>query len=827
MCKKLRRSFLHAGFLIAAGFLSSLSARAAAPVAGYAKASGSEVITDAVPYLAMPLPLADVRLTGGPLKNAQDLDAAYLLKLEPDRMLYYLRVRAGLPPKASEGYGGWDGAGRQLTGHILGHYLSAISYMYAATGDARFKERVDYIVNELKEIQEKQGDGYLGALMASAPRVRGATNTPARGRNQAVVEGKIRFEDLSKGVIQSGGFDLNGMWSPWYVEHKIFAGLRDAYRLTGNRTALDVEVRFAGWVDSILSPLKPEQIQKMLATEFGGMNEVMADLYADTGDSRWLKACDYFEHHAVVDPLARHDDILGGKHGNTQVPKLLGELMRYVYTGNTNSGEAASFFWNQVVYHHSFATGGHGHDEYFGPPDKLNNVVDGRDDESCNVYNMLKMTRVMFALQPDEKYAAFQERALFNHVLASIDPQDGRTCYMVPVGHNSTHEYQDMFDSFTCCVGTGMENHALHGYGIYYESGDKLWVNLYTPSTAFWKSTGATFSMQTDFPEGGYAALKVNLPAKKNFTLALRRPAWAGEGFVVAVNGKLMRNLKPPGSYIEVTRMWQDGDKVELVLPKKLHEEALPDNPERVALMWGPLVLAGDMGPENRRGRRAAGGAEVAPVFVAANVPASQWLKEVSPDSGEFHSEGVGREHDVTFEPFYRLHRRTYQVYWDLFTPDEWSQQSSELAAQSAKQHQMELATVAFAQPGEMQPERDYNQQGEESQPDRVLGRAGRRGTKWFSFDLPVDNTHPMAVVVTYYSDEWRKRTFDILADGQRIGQQVVEKGGPPHFFDVQYAIPAGVVAGKQKVTVRFEATQDNEIAAVFGVRMIRADAQQ
>ncbi|HXS67394.1 MAG TPA: beta-L-arabinofuranosidase domain-containing protein, partial [Candidatus Polarisedimenticolia bacterium] len=322
----------------------------------YTKLDSTQVVTNAVPYEALPLPLSDVRLTGGPLKHAQELDAAYLLELEPDRMLYYLRKRAGLESKAKEGYGGWDGAGRQLTGHIAGHYLSAVSYMYAATGDERFKQRADYMVSQLKEIQDAQGDGYIGALMASV----------RENGKQNLVDGKKEFEALTNGVIRSGGFDLNGMWSPWYVEHKLFAGLRDAYRLTGNRTALDVEVKFAGWVDGILSKLTDAQIQKMLATEFGGMDEVMADLYADTGDPRWRHAFGYFEHRAIIDPLAEHKDILAGKHGNTQVPKVLGDLKNYVYTGNETDGSAAKFFWNQVVFHHSFATGGHGKDEYFG-----------------------------------------------------------------------------------------------------------------------------------------------------------------------------------------------------------------------------------------------------------------------------------------------------------------------------------------------------------------------------------------------------------------------------------------------------------------------------
>ena len=622
-----------------------------------------------------------------------------------------------MPPKAKEGYGGWDGDGRQLTGHIAGHYLSAVSYMYAATGDPRFKQRADYIVAELKEIQDKQGDGYLGALLAGDNRNR-----------TALVDGKKRFEDLGRGIIQSGGFDLNGMWSPWYVEHKIFAGLRDAYRLTGNRNALEVEIKFAAWADGILSRLTPAQIQKMLSTEFGGMNEVMADLYADTGDVAGCKACDYFEHHAIVDPLAQHHDILAGRHGNTQVPKLLGELKRYLYTGNATSGEAAKYFWDEVAYHHSFATGGHGKDEYFGEPDKLNNRVDGRTDESCNVYNMLKMTRLLFALQPDVRFAEFEERALFNHVLGSMDPADGRTCYMVPVGRGVTREYQDMQHDFTCCVGTGMENHALHGDGIYYESGRPALGEFLHAVRGELGENASQNRGANRFPVGR------NRPPE---TIAAgARHVHAGAAAARLGRARVFRcrsmaghppDLPAAGSYVELKRRWQNGDTVALTLPKQLHAEPLSDNPRRVALLWGPLVLAGDFGPEDGQPTLP----RIRPRFSWPPARTSrEWLKPVPGQPGKFRSVGVGREHDVDFVPFYQLHRRTYAAYWDLFTPEEWAKQAATLAAEHERQHKLELATVAFAQPGEMQPERDFNQQGEDSEPDRVLGHPGRRGRK-------------------------------------------------------------------------------------------------
>ncbi|MGA2796554.1 MAG: beta-L-arabinofuranosidase domain-containing protein [Thermoguttaceae bacterium] len=779
-------------------------------------------IKNAIPYAAKPLPLSDVRLTGGPLKNAQDLDAKYLLELQPDRMLAFLRQRAGLEPKA-EGYGGWDGGrGKKLTGHICGHYLSAVSLMYAATGDARYKQRADYIVNELKEIQDKRGDGYLGAI------------TDGKG-----TDGRLLFEQVAKGDIRSGGFDLNGLWSPWYVEHKIFAGLRDAYRYTGNPQALEVEIKFAAWAEGILSKLNDDQIQRVLNTEFGGMNEVTADLYADTGDKRWLALSDKFEHRSIVEPLAEGKDILAGKHGNTLVPKMIGELMRYVYAGNEIDGKAAMFFWDQVALHHSFATGGHGRNEYFGPPDKLDSIIEGRTCETCNVYNMLKMSRSLFSIRPDIRYADFHERALYNHILGSIDPTDGSTCYMVPVGQGVEREYERnmLGGGFTCCLGTGMESHALHGYGLYYESGDKLWVNVYAPSTAQWKSAGVNLVMDTDFPEGESATLKLSMQLPKQLNLALRRPYWAGDGFSIKVNGEALGDLPPPDSYVEIERLWEDGDTIALTLPKTLRLEPLPDNKRRVALMWGPLVLAGDLGTAQfgggRRGRGAAAASAnqpTVPVFLAVDKPVADWLKPVADKPGEFRTDGVGRSKDVDFVPFYRLHRHTYGVYWDLFTLQEWEQKSNAYAAEQEKQQKLKEATVAFVQPGEMQPETDFNFQGEDSKAVRVQDRAARRGSKWFSFDVPVEQDHPMTLIVTYNSGERKLCTFDILVDGKKVGEQKIGPITPEqdgHFFDIEYKIPAEMLAGKAKATVRFEATDNNEIAAVCALRMIRADAER
>ena len=779
---------------------------------------------------ARPLPLAAVRLQGGPLKEAQDADRRYLLQLEPDRMLAYYRERAGLPRKA-EPYGGWDGGGRNLTGHVAGHYLSAVSLMYAATGDARFQERADHIVRELKEVQDANRDGNLVALEG----------------------GREAFARLAKGEIRSSAFDLNGMWSPWYTLHKTYAGLRDAYRHTGNRTALQVEIAYARWAEGILAGLGDVQLAHMMNTEFGGMNEVLVDLYADTGDRRWLDLSYRFEHADFIEPLQRHQDDLPGKHANTTIPKLLGSVSRYIAAGDPGDLMAAAFFWDTVVQHHTFATGGHGSDEYFFRPDALGAHVDGRTCESCNVYNMLKLTRRLFSLRPDPEYADFQERALFNHALASIDPGTSDMCYMVPVGRGVQHEYQDMLRSFTCCVGTGMENHALHGHGLYYEDGDRLYVAVYAPSTAEWQQAGVQLSMDTSFPTGDAATLRLALRSPREFTLALRRPHWAGDGFAVKVNGQVVAlPTREPGpwrergsqypvsaragsTFVEVKRTWHTGDVVEIALPRSLRLEPTPDRPRRAALMWGPLVLAGDLGPERQRNED---GEDVAPpppvpVLVAAERPIDSWLVPVSGSPGRFRTAGVARAPeatdrtvDVELVPFYQLPKRTYALYWDLFTPGEWDAERARYAAEAERLRKLEGATIAYIEPGEAVFEGKYGyQSGENTDPYRVEGRPARTSRTWFSYTVPVDPAKDMALLLTFSSAERRytPADFEIQVDGVTVASPRLERSDPPRFYDVTFPIPPDAVRGKTRVMLRFEAKPNSRVPAIFAVRLVRA----
>ncbi|MBI3568721.1 MAG: glycoside hydrolase family 127 protein [Gemmatimonadetes bacterium] len=781
---------------------------------------------------ARPLPLGNVSVTGGPLKNAQDLTGTYLLSLDPDRMMAYYRVRAGLKLKA-EPYDGWDGDGKNLTGHIAGHHLSAVSIFYRVTGDARFKQRVDYLVREMKEVQDKNGDGYLSALE----------------------HGRERWAQVSKGDIRSAPFDLNGLWSPWYTLHKTFAGLRDAHRHTGNATALTVETKFAKWAEGVLAPLSDDQVAAMLNTEHGGMNEVLADLYADTGDARWLALSNRFEHHAFTDPLKRHQDNLSGKHGNCQIPKLIGSAQRYGYTADAADLVAASFFWDRVAQHHSYVTGGHGLAEYFGPPDQLSARVDGRTCETCNCYNMLKLTRRLFSLKPDAAYADFHERTLFNHILASIDDTDGRTSYMVPVGRGVEQEYQDMQHSFTCCVGTGMESHGLHGYGVYYESDDTIYVTQFVPSVAHCAEHPVSLEMTTGFPDGGSATITVKPAAPKSFTLAVRRPHWAGDGFVIKVNGTVLP--QPPvaslldagaggrkgapgnqatasSTFVRITRTWKAGDVVELTLPKTVHLEATPDNKQVAAVMWGPLALAADLGPR-AEGRAAAQQAPVIPpMLIAADKPADMWVIPAGTRAGDFVAKQVGAQPsspaartDVTLTPFHRTHRRRYSIYHDVVNEQEFASRVANWSAEQERLKRLDAATVSSVAPGDRQAEANCNYKSEPA--DRRVEREGRHASRggpgWFSYDLMVEPTSEMALVVTYYNELGLPPTngnFEIKVEGTTVAK-FEPNATATGFYDARYAIPAALVGGKARVNVRFDAGEKGRIVPVFGVRIVRA----
>lgn len=750
---------------------------------------------ECVAFRALPFPLNQVKLLEGPFRHATELNQQTLLRYEPDRFLAKFRKEAGLSPKA-EHYHGWEDD--TIAGHSLGHYLSACAMMYQATGDVRFKQRVEYMVSELAACQEAAGSGYLGA-------------TPG-GR-------RILEEEVAKGDIRSKGFDLNGLWVPFYTQHKILSGLQDARHLCGIPQALEIQIRFAGWLEKILNGLSADQIQTMLNCEHGGINEALANLYADTRDPRHLKLARIFHHRAILEPLSQGLDILPGKHGNTQIPKLTGLARLYELTGQEKDRQTAEFFWDRVVHHHSYVTGGHGDHEYFGEPDKLRNRLSEGTTETCNVYNMLKLSEHLFCWNGSAEVAGFAERALFNHILSSQHPEDGRVVYNLSLDMGGCKVYQDPL-WFTCCVGSGMENHAKYGGQIFYHNDRELFLTQFIAAGLDWPEKGLRLRQQTRYPEEQGTRLEFTCAKPVRLTLQIRYPAWAERGITIAVNGKRMNLAGKPGQFIPLRRQWKTGDVVEVRFPFSLRLEAMPDDPGRVAFRYGPLVLAGDLGPEYDPQAK---DPDYVPVFVTGEQNPELWTVPLAGRVNTFRTRNTGRPRDIELRPFYQVHQRRYSVYFDLFTEGGWKDRQEAYRAEAERRRRLEEMTVDFVQPGEMQPERDHNFQGERTEPGSLKGRASRESRQgWFSFDLTVLRGQPMALVVEYWGGFPGAKTFDILVDGQPVATENISNKQDGQFILVQYDIPDALTVSKQKVTVKFQARPGNMAGPVFGVRIIK-----
>ncbi|HVU59007.1 MAG TPA: beta-L-arabinofuranosidase domain-containing protein [Puia sp.] len=741
---------------------------------------------------AYPFDLRDVRLLDGSFKEAMEADARYLLQVEPDRLLSDFRIHSGLEAKGKK-YGGWESSG--LAGHTLGHYLSACAMEYASTGDAKYLQRVNYIVDELQVCQTARKTGYIGAI----PR-----------------EDSIWME-VSAGKIRSRGFDLNGGWSPWYTVHKVMAGLLDAYLYCDNAKALQVEKGMADWTVSIVGHLSDSLDQRMLACEYGGMNEVLVNTYAITGDKKYLDLSYKFHDKRILDSLSMGLDDLPGKHSNTQIPKVIGCARRYELTGDEKDKTIAEFFWRTVVNDHSYATGGNSNYEYLGPARQLNDHLTDNTTETCNTYNMLKLTRHLFALHPNSMLMDYYEKALYNHILASQNHEDGMMCYFVPLRMGTKKEYSDPFHTFTCCVGSGMENHVKYGESIYFRGKDgSLYVNLFIPSRLNWKEKGVTVEQQTQLPAADSVLLTVSAVKPVAFTLKIREPFWAGRVWVT-VNGKLVKGVKGEDGYLAIKRTWSNKDKVIIHVPEAFRTEAMPDNPDRVALFYGPVLLAGLFGnaePDPLKG---------VPVLVTSEKDPNKWVKG---DGLVFHTNNVGQPADVELIPFNRTKNEYYSVYWDHFTPEGWVARQDQYREEKRKQQEMEDRTIDRMRLGEMQPERDHSFTGE------GLETGDEHGQKWrsaerggnFSFVMKVDSSVANTLVCSYWGSDHRGRIFNIQIDGQTIATQDLNGFKESKFYEIKYPVPQELVKGKTSVTVRLAArSNNNSVGPIYGtIRMVR-----
>ncbi|OAN64787.1 hypothetical protein A7X12_01240 [Sphingomonas sp. TDK1] len=756
--------------------------------------------TTRLPATLSPLPLTAIRLRPSDYARAVEVNHRALLQLEPDRLLHNFRKYAGLEPKGAL-YGGWESD--TIAGHTLGHYLSALVLTWQQTDDPEMRRRADYIVAELAEAQAKRGTGYVGAL-------------GRKRKDGTIVDGEEIFPEIMRGEIKSGGFDLNGAWSPLYTVHKVFAGLLDVHAGWGNPQALQVTLGLAAYFEKVFAALDDAQMQQMLGCEYGGLNESFAELYARTRDARWMVVAKRLYDDRVLDPLAAREDKLSNLHANTQVPKLIGLARIHELTGDARDATAARFFWERVTGHHSYVIGGNADREYFSAPDSIAQHITDQTCEHCNTYNMLKLTSHLFGWQPDGALFDYYERAHLNHVMAQQNPKTGGFTYMTPLMSGAERGYsQPAEDAFWCCVGSGLESHAKHGEAAFWQGEHALLVNLYIPADIDWKAQGAKLSLDTAYPFDGTATLKVDRLARAGkFAIALRVPGWAAGKAVVTVNGKPAGATFDRG-YAIVSRNWKAGDAVAITLPMALRLEATPGDDSVVALLRGPMVLAGDLGPTTTPWS-AADPALVGADLLAAFTPAAE--------PAVFETRGVVRPGDLRFVPFYRQYERRSAVYFKRFTEAQWKVEEAAFLAEQARLKDVAARSVDVMHLGEMQPERDHDLRSEISYPVSYRGRQGRdaRSGGYFDFTMKV-KPGPLLLQATYWGGE-RDRTFDILVDDVKIAtQQLNDKEQPGKFYDVAYTLPEALTKGKKSVRVRFVPHDRSSAGPVFGVVLLAA----
>ena len=622
------------------------------------------------------------------------------------------------------------------------------------------------------------------------------------------------------------------VWAPYYTLHKIMAGLLDVYLHCDDQRALDVVVKMADWVKFRVDRLSDEQQQRALNTEFGGMEEVLANLYAVTGNQEYLRVSRKFDHKRIFDPLAHGEDPLNGVHANTQIPKAIGAARDYELTGDKRYYDIATFFWDRVANHRSYVIGGNSDGEAFFPPETFSKHLGASTTETCNTYNMLKLTRHLFGWEPSAEKMDFYERGLYNHILASQDPATGMMCYYVPLRPGAFKTYSKPDDSFWCCVGTGMENHSKYPDTIYYHDDQSLYVNLFIASELNWKEKGLRVRQETRFPEQDTTMLTMKCEKPTRLTLRIRYPGWAQNGLIVTVNGKKETVAGAPGSYVAMEREWKSGDTVEIRLPMSLRLEAMPDDPTVVAILYGPIVLGGDLGREGlddsrRYGPSAPQMGRIKPVQVPAFVcNVKDLLASVKPVEGapmSFRTSGIGQPGDVSLMPFYKMADDRYTVYWKVYSAAEWEKRKADIAAAESRRKEIEAHTIDFVNPTDQKSEPGHNYL-QEGAIDGVFfdGKRLRLSHNWFSYELKVTGDKPLKLACTYRGSQGgRPQAFDILVDGEKIASQTLEIH-PTEFFDYEYPIPEALTRGKERITVKFQAHPDSIAGAVADVRVFQ-----
>ncbi len=762
-------------------------------------------------------PLRDVTLLDGPFKHARDLNIRTLLKYDTDRLLAPFRIEAGLPEKAPL-YPNWKG----LDGHIGGHYLTAMAMNYAATGNAECKKRMDYMIAELKACQEAN-----------------AKNNPDWGVGYM---GGVPNSDRIWSTLKEGNFRAyRSAWVPWYNIHKLYAGLRDAWSYAGNEEAKSMFLSFCDWGINITSELSDEQMQSMLDTEHGGMNEIFADAYQITKDEKYLTAAKRFSHKVLLDAMANHIDNLDNKHANTQVPKAVGFQRIAELSNDKKYAEAGSFFWETVTNNRTLAFGGNSRREFFpGVASCTDFINDVEGPESCNTYNMLKLTEHLFRTHPLAKYTDFYEKALFNHILSTQHPEHGGYVYFTPARPRHYKVYSAPNEAMWCCVGSGMENHGKYNQLIYTHANNALYVNLFIASELNWENKGITIRQETEFPYKEQTTLKVT-KGSAHFKLMVRYPSWLKEGELhIQVNGKSFPIDSRPSSYVAIDRMWEAGDVVQIRLPMHTTLEQLINVPGYYAFVHGPILLGAKTGTEDLKGLVAddsrwghiAHGEKLpvdkAPIIIEDDLSEiAGHLIPVKDKPLTFTASNIKMSNPIglEFEPFSQIHDARYEIYWMVLSNKDYRSYLDSLETIEKEKLALEKRTIDFVAPGEQQPEADHQMQNERSNSGNFSDEFWRdaRNEGYFSYNLATNSETGLSLIVRYWGAEWGSRKFDILIDDELlISEDNTGRWNQSRFQEIEYKIPDAMLEGKDQIRVKFQALPGNTAGAVYYIRLVR-----
>ena len=751
--------------------------------------------TAQLPTRVESFPISSVRLGESQFLKNQQMDIHYLLGLDADRLLAPYLKEAGLTPKA-ENYSNWENTG--LDGHIGGHYLSALSYMYAATGNEEIEDRLDYVMKELKRCQDAAGDGYLSGVPG----------------------GRKIWKELSEGNIRANSFGLNDRWVPLYNIHKIYAGLRDAYLIAGRSEAKTMLVKLTDWMVQLVSGLTDEQIQKMLISEQGGLNETFADVYGMTKDQKYLKLAHQFSDQQMLKPLLESKDNLTGKHANTQIPKIIGYKRIADLEGLQDWDRAAKFFWDVVVGQRSVSIGGNSMREHFNPTNDFSGLLASEQGpESCNTYNMLRLTKMLYQTSADKNFMDYYERALYNHILSILNPVQGGFVYFTPMRSGHYRVYSQPQTSMWCCVGTGLENPARYGEMIYAHEGSDLIVNLFIPSTLTWDDL--TVKQENRFPQEPSTTLTLNLKKAKKFALKIRLPWWT-DGAKLAVNGSPVDTQTKDG-YIVVDRKWKDGDAVNIELPMHLTAITTPDGKPQYSFLYGPIVLAAKTGTDRQDGMYAdnSRGGHIAngPKIPATQMPAiigspDDILTHLNPVEGKpmtFRLTGVTlpQYEGMTLVPFYQLYECRYQIYFPLYSQNEWTAKQQEMAAAEKARMELEALTVDKIFCGEQQSESDHFYSGNGSWNGADEGIHWRRTRSAFTYQVKTDGATTLRL--KGFAD---REPIVVSLDGKQLGAVTFDRQGM-----ATLQLPAGT---KGTLKLSLAAEQGKQTPRISEIRLCR-----